>query len=143
MFYFFCLILKFFGSLILKESEYIRLSNNNKMWEIKYFIYNLNEGNTICRKLNFNFFEVSIWLEVAPALPSYLVLTFCHPSFEVVLSTTIALHTQQPKVILVVSLGEHLNKNQKLNERNIKFWGNVCLHISSAKQTKRDYSSKL
>ena len=46
LFYFFCLILKFFGSLILKESEYIRLSNNNKMWEIKYFIYNLKEGNT-------------------------------------------------------------------------------------------------
>ena len=45
-YFFFGLILKFFGSFILKESEYIRLSNSNKMREIKYFIYNLKEGNT-------------------------------------------------------------------------------------------------
>ena len=37
---------KFFCSLILKESEYIRLSNSNGMREIKYFIYNLKEGKT-------------------------------------------------------------------------------------------------
>ena len=49
----------FFGSLILKESGYIRLSNSNKMRVIKYFIYNLKEGNTNnMQMLNFNFFEV-------------------------------------------------------------------------------------
>ena len=43
----FCFLnLNFFCSLILKESEYIRLSNSNKMREIKYFIYNLKEGKT-------------------------------------------------------------------------------------------------
>ena len=47
--HFFCFVflnLNFFCSLILKESEYIRLSNSNKMREIKYFISDLKEENT-------------------------------------------------------------------------------------------------
>ena len=46
LFCFVFLNLNFFCSLILKESEYIRLSNSNEMREIKYFIYNLKEGKT-------------------------------------------------------------------------------------------------
>ena len=76
----------------------------------------------ICRQLNFSFFEVfnmtwgctgtnhrrtSLW-----HLSSFFR---CGPRYP-------RSSTHQPEVILVVSLGERVNKNQKLNERTKKFW---------------------
>ena len=86
----------------------------------------------ICRQLNFSFFEVfnmtwgctgtnhrrtSLW-----HLSSFFR---CGPRYP-------RSSTHQPEVILVVSLGERVNKNQKLNERK-KNCGNVCPHLGRSK----------